>query len=92
MRFTLTIKKQKGILWGYLLFMNDLLIESGHSVAEIKGKIETAIQKYYELEDSAYQFHIETTQLVKARKMVARLNGNSGNQPLEIHFNPQYFT
>ena len=72
--------------------MNDLLIENGHSVAEIKGKLETAIQRYYELEDKTYHFHIETKQLVKARKMVARLKSKTEYQPLEIHFDPYYFT
>lgn len=92
MIFTLTIKKQKGLLWGYLFFMNDLLIENGHSVEEIKSKLETAIQKYYEMEEKAYHFQVETMRMVKSRKMVARLKRKIEDQPLEITFNPDYFT
>lgn len=72
--------------------MNDLLIENGHSVSEIKSKLERAIHKYYELEEAAFHLQIETSQQVKARKMVARLKGKKAGPTLEIHFNARYFT
>lgn len=92
MKLTLTITSQKGKLWGHLLFMNDLLIENGQSVAQIKNKFVAALQHYYELEANAYHFQIETMALLKGRKMVARLKRKMGGKRMEIFLDPDYFT
>lgn len=92
MQLTLTIKKEKkGIVWGHLFFMENLLVEYGESEQAVREKLQKALATYYELQPHSFEFIIETATYAKARRMVSRLKKKKIDPTPEVSFNAEFF-
>ena len=93
MKVTLTIQKGKnGILWGYCNHENNLLVEHGFSVDQLKEKIKFLLQGFYQLHPAAIDFAIETPALKKAKHLVLRLSRKHKAPEIIMEWNDHYFS